>query len=84
MDVELLRSCYGRIGTELGLEPRPAVLGAFESDSSHAKATGLSAKAGLLCLPTLNTHGYEVVAREAIPAMTKVLVEFLRTYVPRR
>jgi putative aminopeptidase FrvX len=68
------------IGAELGLDPQPAVLGAFESDASHAKATALSAKAGLLCLPTLNTHGYEVIAREAIPAMTKVLVEFLRTY----
>jgi putative aminopeptidase FrvX len=65
------------IGTKLGLDPQPAVLGAFESDASHAKATGLAAKAGLLCLPTLNTHGYEVIAREAIPAMSEVLVEFL-------
>ena len=70
------------IGTELGLAPQPAVLGAFESDASHAKASGLSPKAGLLCLPTLSTHGYEVIAREAIPAMTKILVEFLRTYSP--
>jgi putative aminopeptidase FrvX len=70
------------IGNELGLAPQPAVLGAFESDASHAKATGVSAKAGLLCLPTLNTHGYEVVAREAISAMTDILVEFLRTYAP--
>jgi putative aminopeptidase FrvX len=66
------------IGTEIGLDPQPAVLGAFESDASHAKATGMTAKAGLLCLPTLNTHGYEVIAREAIPAVTQVLVEFLR------
>ncbi len=70
------------IGSELGLAPQPAVLGAFESDASHAKASGLSPKAGLLCLPTLSTHGYEVIAREAIPAMTKVLVEFLRAYSP--
>jgi putative aminopeptidase FrvX len=68
------------IAVGLGLSPQPAVLGAFESDASHAKASGLSPKAGLLCLPTLSTHGYEVIAREAIPAMTKVLVEFLRTY----
>jgi putative aminopeptidase FrvX len=65
------------IATELGLSPQPAVLGAFESDASHAKASGLSPRAGLLCLPTLSTHGYEVVAREAIPAMSSVLVEFL-------
>jgi putative aminopeptidase FrvX len=65
------------IATELGLSPQPAVLGAFESDASHAKASGLSPRAGLLCLPTLSTHGYEVIAREAIPAMSDVLVEFL-------
>jgi putative aminopeptidase FrvX len=65
------------IATELGLSPQPAVLGAFESDASHAKASGLTPRAGLLCLPTLSTHGYEVISREAIPAMSNVLVEFL-------
>jgi putative aminopeptidase FrvX len=65
------------IATDLGLSPQAAVLGAFESDASHAKAGGLSPQAGLLCLPTLSTHGYEVIAREAIPAMTEVLIEFL-------
>jgi putative aminopeptidase FrvX len=65
------------IATELGLSPQAAVLGAFESDASHAKSSGLSLRAGLLCLPTLSTHGYEVISRDAIPAMTEVLVEFL-------
>jgi putative aminopeptidase FrvX len=65
------------IATDLGLSPQAAVLGAFESDASNAKANGLSGRAGLLCLPTLSTHGYEVISREAIPAMTDVLVEFL-------
>jgi len=65
------------IARAAGLSPQPAVLGAFESDASHAKASGISPRAGLLCLPTLSTHGYEVIAREAIPAMTTVLVEFL-------
>lgn len=65
------------IATKLDLAPQPAVLGAFESDASHAKASGLSPRAGLLCLPTLSTHGYEVIARQAIPAMSDVLVEFL-------
>ena len=59
------------IATELQLSPQAAVLGAFESDGSHAKASGLAAPAGLLCLPTLSTHGYEVIAREAIPGMTR-------------
>lgn len=66
-----------QIGTERGLSPQAAVLGAFESDASHAKASGLTPRAGLLCLPTLSTHGYEVIARDAIAAMTDVLVEYL-------
>lgn len=65
------------VATSLGLSPQPAVLGAFESDGSHAKASGVAAKAGLLCLPTLSTHGYEVIARNAIPDMAAALVEFL-------
>ncbi|KUI03687.1 M20/M25/M40 family metallo-hydrolase [Mycobacterium sp. IS-3022] len=66
------------IATDLGLSPQPAVLGAFESDASHAKAGGLTPRAGLLCLPTLSTHGYEVIARQAIPDMAAVLGDFLR------
>jgi putative aminopeptidase FrvX len=65
------------IATELDLSPQPAVFGAFESDASHSKASGLAPRAALLCLPTLSTHGYEVLSRDAIPAMTDVLVEFL-------
>jgi putative aminopeptidase FrvX len=65
------------VATELDLAPQPAVLGAFESDASHAKASGLSPRAGLLCLPTLSTHGYEVIRRDAIAEMSAVLVEFL-------
>ncbi|MGE2835331.1 M42 family metallopeptidase [Mycobacterium sp. SMC-4] len=61
----------------LGMTPQAAVLGAFESDASHAKACGCTAQAGLLCLPTLSTHGYEVIHTDAIPAMTSVLTEFL-------
>ncbi len=68
------------IADGLGLSPQPAVLGAFESDASHAKATGMTPKAALLCLPTLSTHGYEVIARDAIGALTDVVVEFVASY----
>lgn len=61
----------------VGLQPQAAVLGAFESDASHAKSAGLTAAAGLLCLPTLSTHGYEVISARAIPDMVDVLAEFL-------
>lgn len=65
------------IARDLGYSPQAAVLGAFESDASHTKASGLSPQAGLLCLPTLSTHGYEVISRTAIAAVTDVLVDFV-------
>ncbi|MBV9320066.1 MAG: peptidase M42 [Mycobacterium sp.] len=65
------------IATDRGLTPQAAVLGAFESDASHAKASGLTPRAGLLCLPTLSTHGYEVMARHAIDDMAVIIVDFL-------
>lgn len=65
------------IATERGLAPQAAALGAFESDASHAKASGLTPCAGLLCLPTLSTHGFEVIARSAIDAMAAIVVDFL-------
>ena len=34
-----------------GRTAEPAVLGAFESDASHAKAIGVGPQAGLLCIP---------------------------------
>jgi putative aminopeptidase FrvX len=65
------------IAADRGLEPQAAVLGAFESDASHAKASGLTPRAGLLCLPTLSTHGFEVMARNAIDSMAAIVVDFL-------
>jgi len=44
---------------------------------AHAKASGLAPRAGLLCLPTLSTHGYEVVARGAIDDMAAIVADFL-------
>ena len=66
-----------KIATDRELSPQAAALGAFESDASHSKANGLTARAGLLCLPTLSTHGYEVIARHAIDDMAKVVVDFV-------
>ncbi len=65
------------IATELGLSPQAAALGAFESDASHSKANGLTPRAGLLCLPTLSTHGFEVMPRTAIDDMAATIVEFV-------
>jgi hypothetical protein len=40
---------------------------------------GSSPWAGLLCLPTLNMHGYAVIKRDAIDAMTDLVVGFVNT-----
>jgi len=65
------------IATDRGLTPQAAVLGAFEAESSHSKASGRPPRTGLLCIQTVSTDGYEVVKRNAIGATTDVLVEFL-------
>ncbi|MGE2815162.1 M20/M25/M40 family metallo-hydrolase [Mycobacterium heidelbergense] len=66
-----------RIAADRELEPQAAALGAFESDASHAKANGLTPRAGLLCLPTLSTHGFEVMARSVIDSMAVIVADFL-------
>ncbi|WP_203231100.1 M42 family metallopeptidase [Nocardioides caldifontis] len=71
-----------RIGVELGVPPTRAVFSSFESDASQAKASGQSAQAALLALPTLSTHGYEVVHTDAIGNLARLLAEYLRRPVP--
>jgi putative aminopeptidase FrvX len=68
------------VAAEREMSPQAAVLGAFESDASHSKASALALRAGLLCLPTLSTHGYEVIRRDAIGEMAQVLVGFLERW----
>ncbi|HEY9304263.1 MAG TPA: peptidase M42, partial [Mycobacterium sp.] len=65
------------IATARGLSPQAATLGAFMSDASHSKASGLTPRAGLLCLPTLSTHGFEVTPRNAIDDMATIVADFL-------
>jgi len=71
----LLRAA--RLLHDRGLAPQPATLGAFMSDASHSKASGLTPRAGRLCLPTLSTHGFEVIPRAAIDDMAGIVTDFL-------
>jgi putative aminopeptidase FrvX len=66
-----------QIATARGLAPQAATLGAFMSDASHSKASGLTPRAGLLCLPTLSTHGFEVIPRNAIDDMAAIVADFV-------
>ncbi len=49
----------------------------YRSDASHAKSVGHSPFSGLLCLPTRNTHGFEIIHRDAVPNLVRILSEFL-------
>jgi putative aminopeptidase FrvX len=48
------------------------------SDSSNAKMKGQSASAALLSVPTLSTHGYEVIHRGALDNCAAILTAYLR------
>jgi putative aminopeptidase FrvX len=66
-----------RVAVDRGLRPQAATLGAFMSDASHSKANALTPRAGLLCLPTLSTHGFEVIPRAAIDDMAGIVTDFV-------
>ncbi|MGR7024309.1 hypothetical protein [Geodermatophilus sp. URMC 62] len=70
------------IGRELGLDPQTAVWQSFDSDASQAEAAGLAARAALLSLPTLSTHGYEVLHSGTVERTARLLAAFLARPVP--
>jgi putative aminopeptidase FrvX len=59
-----------------GVIPQLAVLADFASDASASIAAGLKPQAAVICLPTQNTHGFEVIDRAAIPTLARVLTRF--------
>lgn len=71
-----------RLGRELGLEPQTAVWQAFDSDASQSKAAGQTPQAALLSLPTLSTHGYEVMHTGTVERAARLLAEYLRRPAP--
>ncbi|MGY1705173.1 hypothetical protein ACI79C_11390 [Geodermatophilus sp. SYSU D00697] len=71
------------LGRELGLGARAAVWESFDSDASQARASGQTARAALLSLPTLSTHGYEVQHGQTVGRCARLVAEFLCRPVPR-
>ncbi|RBY82791.1 M42 family metallopeptidase [Blastococcus sp. TF02A-26] len=72
------------LGRELGLDPQTAVWQSFDSDASQSKAAGQTAQAALLSLPTLSTHGYEVMHTGTVERAARLLAEYLRRPDPGR
>ena len=64
-------------GKKIGLTPQCAVWGRYASDASISKAYGQCAQAALLCIPTLNTHGYEVIHPDALTNCVLLLESWL-------
>ena len=70
------------LGQELGLAPSAAVWQTYDSDASQSKAHGLAARAALVSLPTLSTHGYEVMHAETPDRSARLVAEYLRRPEP--
>jgi len=60
-----------------GYTPQPALMPGFASDASAVLGSGASPRAGCLAMPTENTHGYELITRDAMQACTRTLVAYL-------
>ena len=63
------------IGESEGLKLQPVVFETYGSDASISSQLGHASRSGLVCIPTLNTHGYELVHRYGVGALAKLLTE---------
>ncbi|WP_432548317.1 M42 family metallopeptidase [Kineococcus sp. SYSU DK004] len=61
-----------------GVPAQRAVLGSYGSDASDSSTVGQVARAVALGLPTLSTHGFEVVHRDVVDGAARVLAAYLR------
>jgi putative aminopeptidase FrvX len=62
-----------------GYRPQLALFENFASDASSVIAVGNASLAGALCIPTQNTHGFEIIHQAAIPVAARVLTRYLLT-----
>lgn len=65
------------VAARIPMHAQTASLSSYRSDVSHAKSSGRSPFSGLICIPTRNTHSYEIIHRDAIPNTVRLLSEFL-------
>jgi putative aminopeptidase FrvX len=66
-----------RVARRLGQHPQTAMWEGFGSDASIAKTYGQTARAALICMPTLNMHGFEVILRDNIRVCAELTAAFL-------
>lgn len=66
-----------KAGRKAKLKPQCATWGNYGSDASASKRYGQSAQSGLVCIPTRNTHGFEIIHRDGIAHAAKLLKAYL-------
>jgi putative aminopeptidase FrvX len=69
------------LAEDMGMEPQTAVWESYGSDASITKKYGHTARSGLLCIPTENTHGYEIISREGLLSCARLLASYLESPV---
>jgi putative aminopeptidase FrvX len=66
-----------QLGKKLGLNPQCAIFEKYGSDASLAGQKGHASKIALICFPTENTHGFEIIHKDAIAYTAKLLYNYL-------
>ena len=64
-------------GRALDMEPQCAYWQSYASDATMAKSVGQTPQAGLLCIPTENTHGFEIIPRNSLVRCAALLAAYL-------
>ena len=61
-----------------GLKPQLALFENFASDASALLSIGNAGRGAALCIATQNTHGFEIIRKDAIDSCSRTLLRFLR------
>jgi putative aminopeptidase FrvX len=60
-----------------GIQTQSAVWERYRSDASGASMYGVAPCNGLICIPTSNTHGFEIIHPDGIIQCAKLIVSYL-------
>lgn len=70
-----------KLGLKENLDPQVATWESYGSDASYSKYYGQAPKAALICIPTDNTHGFELIQKDGIKNCSKLLTAYLKNPV---
>ncbi|MEY4670086.1 MAG: hypothetical protein RL518_2785 [Pseudomonadota bacterium] len=76
---EEIATAIMQLGKENDLNVLPVVFENYGSDASGISSRGHTGRSALVCIPTLNTHGYELIHRNGVGALAKLLLAIAST-----